>query len=81
MEKILTTTKETKFQNELMQILMSEIRKYPECDNIISVAIRQNRQASDYCNWHAEWIVEGDQVECPHALEITKQLQAQFDLA
>ena len=85
MENKSTTTKETKPQNALMRVLMSEIRKYPECpecDNVISVAVRQNRRASYHCNWYAEWIViDGGQLKCPHALEITKQLQAQFDLA
>jgi hypothetical protein len=85
LEKNLKTMKETKPENELMQILMSEIHKYPECHEcnyVIGVAIRQNRRASYDCNWYPEWIViDGSQLECPHALEITKQLQAQFDLA
>jgi hypothetical protein len=85
MGKNLTTTKEMKPRIELMQILLSEIRKYPECsecDQVISVAIRQNRRASSDCNWYPEWIVsDGSRLKCSHALEITKQLQAQFDLA
>jgi hypothetical protein len=80
-----TTTKETKSKNELMQVLLAEIRNYsecPKCNLVISVAVRQNRRASSECNWYAEWIViEGGQLKCPHALEITKQLQARFDLA
>jgi hypothetical protein len=75
------TTKETITRMELLKILMYEIRKYPECDHIISVAIRQTRRAFDDCNWYAEWIVEDNQLKCPHALEITKYLQAQFDIA
>jgi hypothetical protein len=85
MGKNLTTTKEIKPQIELVQMLLSEIRKYPECsecDHVISVAIRQNRRASSDCNWYPEWIViDGNRPKCSHALEITKQLQAQFDLA
>jgi hypothetical protein len=85
MDKSLTTTKEMKPRIELMQILLSEIRKYPECpecDQVISVAIRQNRRASSDCNWYPEWIVsDGSRLKCSHALEITKQLQVQFDLA
>jgi len=75
------TTKETKPHKELIEMLMSEIRKYPECNDIISVAVRQNRRALHNSNWYAEWIMIDDQMACPHALEITKQLQAQFDLA
>jgi len=79
------TTKEMKPRIELMQILLSEIRKYPECsecDQVISVAIRQNRRASSDCNWYPEWIVsDGSRPKCSHALEITKQLQAQYQLA
>jgi hypothetical protein len=85
METDQTTTKETKSQNELMQALLAEIRNYPECPNcnlVISVAVRQNRRASSQCNWYAEWIViDGGLLKCPHALEITKQLQTRFDLA
>jgi hypothetical protein len=85
MEIVQTTTKEKKSQNELVQVLLAEIRNYPECSEcnlVISVAVRQNRRASSQCNWYAEWIViEGDQLKCPHAVEITKQLQARFDLA
>jgi hypothetical protein len=79
--KVNMTTKETKPRMELLKILMYEIRKYPECDHIISVAVRPSRRASDHCNWYAEWIVEDNQIKCPQALEITKQLQDQFDLA
>jgi hypothetical protein len=85
MEADQTTTKETKSQNELVQALLAEIRNYsecPKCNLVISVAVRQNRRASSQCNWYAEWIVsDGGQLKCPHALEITKQLQARFDLA
>jgi hypothetical protein len=85
LQKNLTSTKETKPENELMQILMSEIYKYlecPECNHVIGVAIRQNRRASYDCNWYPEWIgIDGRRFKCSHALEITKQLQAQFDLA
>lgn len=85
MENNWTTTKETRPQVALVRVLLSEIRKYPECPeckNVISVAVRQNRRALYHSNWYAEWIVtDGSQLKCPHALEITKQLQAQFDLA
>ena len=84
METDQTTTKETKSQNGLAQALLAEIRNYSECSAcnlVISVAVRQNRRASYDCNWYAEWIViGGGQLKCPHALEITKQLQARFDL-
>jgi hypothetical protein len=85
METDQPTTKETKSQNELVQALLAEIRNYlecPKCNHVISVAVRQNRRASSQCNWYAEWIViDGGLLKCPHALEITKQLQARFDLA
>jgi hypothetical protein len=85
LENNLKTMKETKPENELMQILMSEIHKYPECrecNHVISVAIRQNRRVSNDCNWYPEWIgLDGRRFKCFHPLEITKRLQAQFDLA
>ena len=43
------TTKETKNVIEITKMLMCEIRKYPECSQVISVVIRQTRRKSDYC--------------------------------
>jgi len=75
------TTKETKPQTELREILMNEIRKYSECSQVISVVIKPTRRNLDCCNWYAEWILEDRRLKCPRAVEISKQLQAQFDLA
>jgi hypothetical protein len=75
------TTKETKSSIELANMLMDEIRKYPECSQIISVVIRQNRRKICSCNWYAEWILPNKQLKFPLALKITKQFQSQFDLS
>ena len=73
--------KETRTREELAQILMSEIRKYPECNHVVDVAITPPVQrAPDQCNWDAGWIVSGNQIACRHAWEIARQLQARFDL-
>jgi len=74
-------TKETKPRAELRDILMYEIRKSPECSQVISVVIKTTRRNLDCCNWYAEWILEDRRLKCPRAVEISKQLQAQFDLA
>jgi len=74
-------TKETKPRAELRDILMYEIRKSPECSQVISVVIKTTRRNLDFCNWYAEWILEDRRVKCPLAIKITKKLQAQFDLA
>src|SRR5208282_1934651 len=68
-------------RSRITKMLMCEIRKCPECSQVISVVIRQTRRKSDYCNWYAEWMLENRQLKCPLALKIAKQFQARFDLA
>ena len=60
---------------------MYEIRKYPECNHVIDVAIRRPTQHYPHdCNWNAAWVSNSNQIICPHAYEIARQLQVQFDL-
>ena len=69
--------KQKKSQSELIALLMQELRKHPECDHVISVAIIRPVQQ----NWDAAWTVSGNEVVCSRAFEIARALQEQFDLA
>ncbi len=69
--------KEKKSSTELEALLMKELRKNPECNHVISVAIIRPLEKS----WDAQWTVEGNEVVCPRAFKIARALQAKFDLA
>jgi len=68
--------KEKKSKDELIALLMQEIRKHSECDHVISVAIIKPLHQS----WDAAWTVNGNEVVCSRAFDIARALQAQFDL-
>ena len=74
--------KEKKTQDDLIALLMGELRKHPECDSVVRVTIIQPVQsAPHHPNWDVAWTVGGNQILCPAALRIASELQAKFDLA
>ena len=74
--------KETKTRAELINLLMQELRKHPECAHVVNVAItRPAQRAPHHPNWDATWTVYRNQVVCPAAFRIASELQAQFNLA
>jgi hypothetical protein len=76
------TVKEKKTSVELAVLLMSELRKHPECDHVIDVAItRPLQEATHHPNWDAAWTVNGNEIVCRRAFQIARKLQGQFDLA
>jgi hypothetical protein len=70
-------TKEKITEAALVKLLMTEVGKIPECDDVISVAII--RPLSQ--NWEAAWKTEGNEVVCRRAFQIARELQDKFDVA
>jgi hypothetical protein len=71
-----------KTQDDLIALLMGELRKHPECDSVVRVVITLPvPSAPHYPNWDVAWTVSGNQILCPAALRIASELQAKFDLA
>ena len=69
--------KEKKTERELIELLMAELRKHPECAHVMDVTIiRPTSQ-----NWQAAWVVDGIEMACRRAFSIADELQAKFDLA
>jgi hypothetical protein len=70
-------TKEKISEAELTALLMKEIRKHPECEHVVGVAIIKPVQQ----NWGAAWVVDGNEIAGRPAFAIAEELQAKFDLA
>jgi hypothetical protein len=71
-----------KTQDDLIALLMGELRKHPECDSVVRVVITLPvRNAPHHPNWDVAWTVGGNEILCPAALRIAGELQAKFDLA
>jgi hypothetical protein len=70
-------TKQTRTEAELKVLLMDEVRRYPECDHITSVAITR---PPDH-NWDVAWGCNGPKAAPAIAYEIARRLAGQFDLA
>jgi hypothetical protein len=74
-------TKQKKTEAELVDLIMTEIRKRPECNHIMSVAItRPPQQASHHPNWDAAFTINGNEIPPERAFMIVRELRAQFDL-
>jgi hypothetical protein len=69
-------TREKKSEREFIALLMTEIGRIPECDNVISVAIIRPLGR----NWEAAWKTEGNEIVCRRAFEIARELQGRFDV-
>ena len=61
-------TKEKITESDLIKLLMMEVGKIPECDDVISVAIIRPLGQ----NWDAAWKTEGNEVVCRRAFEIAR---------
>jgi hypothetical protein len=73
--------KAPKTEAELSEVIMSEVRKHPECANIERVAIfRPLQPAPHHPNWSFAWVRKGA-VTAPLAGIIARRLQGEFDLA
>jgi hypothetical protein len=70
--------KETKSERELAEILMTEVRKHPECANITGVTFIRPSDRS----WQAAWGMAGPtSYGFAKAEEIAQGFRVKFDLA
>jgi hypothetical protein len=69
--------KEKITETELAKLLMTEVGKIPECEDVISVAIIRPLGQ----NWEAAWKTEGNEIICRRAFQIARELQEKFDVA
>ena len=61
---------------------MQEVRKRPECRNILGVAIiRPVQLATHLPNWDVSWSLDGPALAPLCATEIAQRLRNEFDLA
>jgi len=70
-------SKPTKSRGELEALIMAEIRKFPECNNVVSVAITRPTDST----WDAAFVAEGNVAVCAKAFEIARVLSSRWDLA
>jgi hypothetical protein len=67
---------------ELTALIMTEIRKHPECDHIRGIGFTRPMQvAPHHPNWAPAWSTNGPKTQPPIADEIARQFQNKFDLA
>jgi hypothetical protein len=75
------TPKPKKTTAELTALLMTEIRKHPECNHVTSVGItRPMQSAPHHPNWAPAWSFNSPKIEPPIAVEIAGKFQNEFDL-
>ena len=69
--------KEKKTREQLTELLTAEIRKHPECNHVISVAITRPLTQ----DWDTAFTVDGNEIVCLIAFAIARDLQTKYDLA
>jgi hypothetical protein len=75
-------TKEKRPAAKLEEMLLTEIRKHPELNVILDVAVTPHRSpVSDGPTWEASYVTDGPDSKVALADEIARLLQGQFDLA
>jgi hypothetical protein len=73
--------KETITTARLTDLLIKEIRKHPECSNVMSVGFTRPLQAAPHHpNWEPAFTCNGPVIAPPIAWEIARQFQNQYDL-
>ena len=70
-------TKEKKTESDLIALIMSEVRKHPECSHISSVGIIRPVNMS----WDAVFVCNGPKISGPKASEVVHKIRAQYDVA
>jgi len=75
------TARPTKTAAELADMIMRELRNYPECRNIEKVVITPTkREVAHHRNWNAAWVMGDEKIAAPVAWQIATKLQNEFDL-
>jgi hypothetical protein len=73
--------KETKTEPELVALIMTQIRKYPEYNHIDGVKItRQRQRTPDDPNWVYQWSTSGNKMAPQAASNIAERLRARINL-
>jgi hypothetical protein len=74
--------KEKKSEQELKQLIMEQIRQYPQWSDILDVAItKANRSATYQPNWDAAFVHNGQAATPDGAFRIARELGNKYDLA
>jgi hypothetical protein len=74
--------KPKKTESELQALLMQEVRKRPECQDVRGAAIiRPVQSAAHHPNWDTGWLMHGPGAAPLCASEIAQKLRHEFDLA
>jgi hypothetical protein len=71
-----------KIAADLVALIMGEVRKHPEWNDIMDVEIIPRVQhAPHHPNWDAAFTMDGPRVALEGAFRIARELPARFDLA
>jgi hypothetical protein len=74
-------TKEKKSASELTFLIMGEVKKHPDWNDIMSVAItRPVQSAAHHPNWDAAFTMDGQRVAPEEAFGFVNELQRKYDL-
>jgi hypothetical protein len=72
--------KEKKSARELRSMVLYKVRQQRDCNNILDIAIYRPVQLSEnYTNWDAAFTMDGHRLAPEPALQLVRQLQAQFE--
>jgi hypothetical protein len=73
-------TKERKHPAELTSLIMEEVRKHPDWNDIMDVAIIPAIQSTPHHpNWDGAFTMDGPRVAPERAFRFVRELQAKFD--
>jgi hypothetical protein len=74
--------KPKKTVGQLKELIMGEIRKHHECENITDVEVYATERSAPYqANWNCGWIRHGDKIRHSMAEDIASKYKSVFDLA
>ena len=73
-------SKEKKSAIELRALIMDEVRKHPDWDDIVDVAIIQSiRSAPHHPNWDGAFTMAGQRIAPERAFRFVTELKGKFD--
>ena len=74
--------KERKSRQELENIVMQEVRKIPDTDDIMGVTVTPRMQtALHHPNWDPAFTMDGNRIPPEPVLRMARELATKFDLA
>ena len=76
------SAKEKKTVSELTALIMQEVRKYPDWNDIVNVGITRPLQSAEHHpNWDAAFTMDGQRIPPEKAFRLITELQTKYDLA